>query len=86
VEYSIEDSKTSNCNRNSTKKDKKTQNITTTINMASGLKMFSLENQTAIITGATRGIGQAAALGLAEAGADIILIQVCTVSLLQILE
>lgn len=44
--------------------------------MASGLKMFSLEGQTAFITGATRGIGQAAALGLAEAGADLILIQV----------
>jgi 2-deoxy-D-gluconate 3-dehydrogenase len=38
--------------------------------------MFSLEGSTALITGATRGIGQAVAIGLAEAGADIILIQV----------
>ncbi len=38
--------------------------------------MFSLEGQTAVITGGTRGIGQAAALALAECGADIILIQV----------
>lgn len=37
--------------------------------------MFSLEGQTAVITGGTRGIGQAAALALAECGADIILIQ-----------
>ncbi len=40
------------------------------------LKMFSLEGQTALITGGTRGIGQAAAIALAECGADIILIQV----------
>jgi hypothetical protein len=39
-------------------------------------KMFSLEGQTALVTGGTRGIGQATAIALAEAGADIILIQV----------
>lgn len=39
--------------------------------------MFSLEGQTALVTGGTRGIGQAVAIALAEAGADIILIQVC---------
>lgn len=38
--------------------------------------LFSLEGQTALITGATRGIGQAVAVGLAEAGADVILVQV----------
>ncbi|KAK7748357.1 hypothetical protein SLS62_008620 [Diatrype stigma] len=37
--------------------------------------IFSLKGETALITGATRGIGQAVAIGLAEAGADIILIQ-----------
>lgn len=37
---------------------------------------FSLEGSTAVVTGATRGIGQAVAIGLAEAGADIVLIQV----------
>ena len=41
------------------------------------LSMFSLEGQTALVTGGTRGIGQAVAIALAEAGADIILIQVC---------
>lgn len=40
-----------------------------------GLQIFSLEGQTALITGGTRGIGQAAAIGLAEAGADVILVQ-----------
>lgn len=38
--------------------------------------LFSLEGNTAVVTGCTRGIGQAIAIGLAEAGADIILIQV----------
>lgn len=45
--------------------------------MSGVLSLFSLEGQTALCTGATRGIGQAMALGLAEAGADIILAQVC---------
>ncbi|KAH8792559.1 hypothetical protein BGZ57DRAFT_922080 [Hyaloscypha finlandica] len=40
------------------------------------MAMFSLEGQKAVITGGTRGIGQAVAVSLAECGADIILIQV----------
>mgnify|MGYP001557001506 CR=1 FL=1 len=36
------------------------------------LDMFRLEKKTALVTGCTRGIGKAMALGLAEAGADII--------------
>jgi 2-dehydro-3-deoxy-D-gluconate 5-dehydrogenase len=40
------------------------------------MKLFSLEGQTAVVTGGTRGIGAAMAIALAEAGADIILIQV----------
>ncbi|KAH0425137.1 2-deoxy-D-gluconate 3-dehydrogenase [Colletotrichum camelliae] len=38
-------------------------------------KLFSLQGRTAVITGGTRGIGQAMAVSLAEAGSDIILIQ-----------
>ncbi|KAI1397875.1 NAD(P)-binding protein [Hypoxylon fuscum] len=42
--------------------------------------LFSLKGETALITGGTRGIGQAVAVGLAEAGADIILVQRSTAS------
>ena len=38
--------------------------------------LFSLEGKTALVTGGTRGIGEAMAIALAEAGADIILVQV----------
>jgi 2-deoxy-D-gluconate 3-dehydrogenase len=38
--------------------------------------MFSLEAHTALVTGGTRGIGKAVAIALAEAGADILLVQV----------
>ena len=33
---------------------------------------FSLENKVALVTGAGRGLGQSMAVGLAEAGADLI--------------
>jgi len=36
------------------------------------MSMFSLKGKTAIVTGCKRGIGKAMAIGLAEAGADII--------------
>lgn len=36
------------------------------------LELFSLDGKTALVTGCKRGIGKAMALGLAEAGADII--------------
>ncbi|KAH3500623.1 hypothetical protein KXW24_000382 [Aspergillus fumigatus] len=42
---------------------------------ATVLSLFSLSGKTAIVTGGTRGIGQAMAIALAEAGADIVLIQ-----------
>lgn len=37
-----------------------------------GLQRFSLDGRTALVTGASRGIGQAIAVGLAEAGADVV--------------
>jgi len=36
------------------------------------LHKFSLEGKTAIVTGASRGLGQGMAVGLAEAGADVV--------------
>jgi NAD(P)-dependent dehydrogenase (short-subunit alcohol dehydrogenase family) len=38
------------------------------------LPSFSLDNKTAVITGAGRGIGRALSIGLAEAGADVVLL------------
>jgi 2-deoxy-D-gluconate 3-dehydrogenase len=38
--------------------------------------LFSLRGRTALVTGGTRGIGAQMAIALAEAGADIILVQV----------
>ena len=44
--------------------------------MDSLLKLFSLQGKTAVVTGGTRGVGASMAIALAEAGADIILVQV----------
>ena len=44
--------------------------------MTSVQQLFDLSGQTALVTGGTRGIGQSMALALAEAGADVLLVQV----------
>ena len=38
------------------------------------LKKINLKNKTALVTGASKGIGKACAIALAEAGADLIII------------
>jgi 2-dehydro-3-deoxy-D-gluconate 5-dehydrogenase len=38
--------------------------------------LFDLTGKTALVTGGTKGIGQSMTMGLAEHGADIILLQV----------
>jgi len=38
------------------------------------LDRFRLDGRVALVTGSTRGLGQAAAIGLAEAGADVVLL------------
>ncbi|HET7537179.1 MAG TPA: SDR family NAD(P)-dependent oxidoreductase, partial [Candidatus Didemnitutus sp.] len=44
--------------------------------MSSILDLFKLNNQVAVVTGAARGLGQGMALALAEAGADIVAVDV----------
>ena len=44
------------------------------------LDQFKLDGKVAVVTGAGRGIGQAYALGLAEAGADIAIVDVIDMS------
>lgn len=44
------------------------------------LDKFKLEGKVAIVTGSARGLGQAMAIGLAEAGADIVLVDILDMS------
>ncbi len=44
------------------------------------LDRFKLENKVAIVTGAARGLGQGMAIGLAEAGADVVLVDILDMS------
>lgn len=44
------------------------------------LDKFKLENKVAIVTGAARGLGQGMAIGLAEAGADVVLVDILDMS------
>jgi 2-deoxy-D-gluconate 3-dehydrogenase len=46
---------------------------------SSVLDLFRLDGQTAIVTGAARGLGRAIAIGLAEAGADLALVDILPV-------
>ena len=44
------------------------------------LEQFKLDNKIAIVTGSARGLGQAMAIGLAEAGADVALVDILDMS------
>ena len=42
--------------------------------MLPGIKQFELTGKTAVITGGSKGLGQAMAAGLASAGADVMIV------------